>query len=165
MITPAPLAPPEYYKIGDKVEFVWNYTALLVPPKAIDVLVSCSANQATYTISSNATFEPTGSVVWDTKKDVEGQRNLITETYTLVIHDSDEEITAVPQPGHLATFNQLRFGMYLRRPYLPRDQWKCATCSGALSDMDRQTLKFVFGMCTITVLSFTWFAGGFGARF
>jgi hypothetical protein len=31
--------------------------------------------------------------------------------------------------------------------------------------MDRQTLKFVFGMCTITVLSFTWFAGGFGARF
>lgn len=40
-------------------------------------------------------------------------------------------------------------------------EWKCATCSGALSDMERQTLKFVLGMCTITVLSFTWFAGGF----
>lgn len=44
-------------------------------------------------------------------------------------------------------------------------EWKCATCSGALSDMERQTLKFVLGMCTITVLSFTWFAGGFGVGF
>jgi hypothetical protein len=121
MVTPAPFAPAEYYKIGDKVEFAWNYTSLLATPRAIDVLVTCSANQATYTISSNATFEPTGAVVWDTKKDSEGQGNLITETYTLVIHDSDEEITAVPQPGHLGTFNQLRFGMYIRRAYLPRD--------------------------------------------
>lgn len=121
MITPAPLAAAEYYKIGDKVEFVWNYTTLLVPPKAVDVLVSCNANQATYTITSNATFEPTGSVIWDTKKYAEGQGNLITETYTLVIYDAAEEITAVPQPGHLGTFNSLRFGMYIRRPYLPRN--------------------------------------------
>lgn len=121
MITPAPLAAAEFYKIGDKVEFAWNYTSLLVPPKAIEVLVSCAANQATYTIANNATFEPTGSVVWDTKKDAQGQRNLITETYTLIIHDAAEEITAVPQPGHLGTFNSLRFGMYNKRPYLPRD--------------------------------------------
>lgn len=121
MITPAPLAAAEFYKIGDKVEFAWNYTALLVPPKAIDVLVSCNANQATYTIASNATFEPTGSVVWDTKKDAEGQGNLITEKYTLIIHDSAEEITAAPQPGHLGTFRTFSFGMYIRRPYLPRN--------------------------------------------
>ena len=44
-------------------------------------------------------------------------------------------------------------------------EWVCATCSGALSDMERQTLKFVFGMCAITVLSFTWFAGGCGVLF
>ena len=37
----------------------------------------------------------------------------------------------------------------------------CATCSGAMSEMERQTLKFVFGMGAIAVLSFTWFAGGF----
>ena len=121
MITPAPLAAAEYYKIGDKVEFKWNYTSLIIPPKAVEVLVSCSANHATYTIASNATFEPTGSVVWDTKKNAKGEGNLITETYTLIIHDAAEEITAVPQPGHLATFNSLRFGMYIRRPYLPRD--------------------------------------------
>lgn len=121
MVTPAPLAAAEYYKIGDKVEFVWSYTGLQIPPKAIDVLVSCTANQATYTIASNATYEPTATVVWDTKKDAEGQGNLITETYTLVIHDAAEEITAVPQPGQLGTFNALRFGMYIRRPYLPRN--------------------------------------------
>ena len=122
MITPAPLAAAEFYKIGDKVEFAWNYTSLLVPPKAIEVLVSCNANQATYTVANNATFEPTGSVVWDTKKYADGrQGNLITETYTLIIHDAAEEITAAPQPGHLGTFNSLRFGMYIRRPYLPRD--------------------------------------------
>lgn len=119
MITPAPLAAAEYYKIGDKVEFAWNYTSLLANPRAIDVLVTRSA--ATYTISSNATFEPTGTAVWDTKKDADGQGNLVTDMYTLVIHDSDEEITAVPQPGHLGTFTQFRFGMYIRRPYLPRN--------------------------------------------
>lgn len=121
MITPAPLAAAEYYKIGDKVQFVWSYTSLPIPPKAIDVLVSCTANQATYTVASNATYEPTGTVIWDTKKDADGQGNLITETYTLVIHDAAEEITAVPEPGHLGTFNSLRFGMYLRKPYLPRN--------------------------------------------
>ena len=121
MITPAPLAAAEYYKIEDKVEFVWSYTSLQIPPKAINVLVSCAANQATYTVTSNATYEPTATVVWDTKKDAEGQRKLLTETYTLVIHDAAEEITAVPQPGQLGTFNALRFGMYIKRPYLPRD--------------------------------------------
>ena len=38
----------------------------------------------------------------------------------------------------------------------------CATCSGALSNTERQTLKFLFGMGIITIMSFTWFAGGFG---
>lgn len=29
--------------------------------------------------------------------------------------------------------------------------------------MERNTLKFMGAMITITILSFTWFAGGFGA--
>ncbi len=41
--------------------------------------------------------------------------------------------------------------------------WVCAVCSAALSDTERQALKFMFGMASITVLSFTWFVGGFGA--
>lgn len=31
--------------------------------------------------------------------------------------------------------------------------------------MDQQALKFMLGMCMITVLSFTWFAGGFDVLF
>lgn len=38
--------------------------------------------------------------------------------------------------------------------------WKCAVCSAALSDAERQALKFMFGMCAVTVLSFTWFVSG-----
>lgn len=121
MITPAPIAPAEYYKIGDNIEFAWNYTSLLADPKAIDIFVSCDANKATYPISNNATFEPTGRVVWNTSADETGSAPLLTETYTLVIHDVDEDVTAVPQAGHLAVYNQFHFGMYLRQTYVPRD--------------------------------------------
>ena len=40
------------------------------------------------------------------------------------------------------------------------DSFVCATCSGALSDMERQTLSFMLGMVMVTILSFTWFVGG-----
>lgn len=180
MITPAPNSPAEYYKIGDKVEFAWNYTSLKATPTAVNILVSCNGNKATYTISNNATFETSARATWDTAQET-GPPSLLTESYTLIIHDADTAITAVPQPGHLAPFNQFRFGMYLRQTYLPKDrkspflpssqrsininntymiEWVCATCSGALSDMERQTLKLVFGMCALTIFSFTWFVGG-----
>lgn len=185
MITPAATARDEYYKIGDNVEFAWNYTSLLVPPKQVNVLVSDKSNQATYTLANNVTFKPTGRVVWNTSQDEEGPNALRTEFYTLVIHDAAEDVTAPAEPGHLVTFQDFTFGMYIPRPYTPWPgtlyifrlyanrsavlsliiDWKCATCSSALSDMERQTLKFVLGMCTITFLSFTWFAGGFGALF
>lgn len=184
MITPAATAVvTEYYKIGDNVEFAWNYTSLLATPSAVDVLVSCSANQATYTIQSNTTFKPTGRVIWNTSAEEGGSAPLLTESYTLVIHDVEADVTEPPKPGHLAVYNQFHFGMYLKQSYTPRAgrllalqlvmtvsaslmseiiEWVCATCSSALSDMERQTLKFVFGMGAITVFSFTWFAGGFG---
>ncbi len=41
-------------------------------------------------------------------------------------------------------------------------EFKCATCSAALSAHERQALGLVLGMSAITILSFTWFAGGFG---
>lgn len=31
-----------------------------------------------------------------------------------------------------------------------------------MSDIDRHALRFAMGMVTITIVSFTWFAGGFG---
>lgn len=140
-------------------------------------MVSCSANSATYTLSSNASFEKTGSVVWDTLPDETGTAPLLTETYTLVIHDAAEAVTAVAGAGRLGTSDQLTFGMYLKQSYTPRAgkllfqnlsefadiallDWTCAVCSAALSDTERQALKFMFGMCVVTVLSFTWFVSG-----
>lgn len=178
MLTPAAIAAPSYYKIGDKVTFGWNYTSLLVTPSAVDILVSCSANSALYTLLANASVGSTGSVTWDTSAQETGQNPLLTETYTLVIHDSQAAITAQPQAGYLATYNQFTFGMYLRQAYQPLPgmvvynhyfgitinqitDFVCATCSGA-TNLEQQTLKFMFGMCMVTVFSFTWFAGSFG---
>ncbi|KAL8916850.1 MAG: hypothetical protein Q9208_008307 [Pyrenodesmia sp. 3 TL-2023] len=166
MVTPSALAQTSYYKIGDHVTFGWNFTSLSVKPAKIDAYVTCTSNQGAYTILSNATFEPTMNVVWDTKPDVTGTAPLLTETYTLVIKDASKDITAVAQAGRLGTYDQFAFGMYKPQAYTPLSEgWKCATCSGAMSSTDLHALKFMLGMCIITTLSFTWFAGGFGTFF
>ncbi|KAK1142266.1 hypothetical protein N8T08_008011 [Aspergillus melleus] len=162
MLTPSTGA-SSYYKIGEHVTFVWNYTSLLVTPSAVNVIASCSLNSATYTISSNMSVEETGKVVWDTKKyQANATVPLLTATYTLVIYDADTEIGDTAGPGHLSSQNQLNFGMYVPQSYTPLNEYHCVTCSGALSDMERQALKFAVGMVLITVASFTWFAGDFG---
>ncbi|KAL9121579.1 MAG: hypothetical protein Q9187_001868 [Circinaria calcarea] len=119
MLTPSALAAPSYYKIGDQITFGWNYTSLIVTPTAIDIIVSCTANSATYTISSNATVQPTGQAVWDTARDAQGDNPLLTDTYTLVIHDAARDITAAPAAGYLGSYSQFRFGMYRRQEYTP----------------------------------------------
>ena len=120
MVTPAPISGAQYYKVGDFVTFAWNYTSLEVTPTAIDILASCKANQATYTLAVNQTVEPTGQVIWDTG---EYQKTatipLLTETYTLVIYDADSSISAVAKAGYLAPYKQYQFGMYLPQPYTP----------------------------------------------
>lgn len=164
MITPSALATSTYYKIGvDSVSFVWNYTSLEVTPSKIDILVTCTGNQATYTLASNQSFDKTGSVVWDTKPELTGSSRLLTDKYTLIIHDSEMALTDRPEAGHLGSYNQLTFGMYIPQKYTPRTEWKCPTCNDALSDTGRYAIKFVTAMCGITILSFTWFVGGFGA--
>ncbi|KAL9073735.1 MAG: hypothetical protein Q9161_002773 [Pseudevernia consocians] len=160
MITPSALAQTTYYKIGDYVSFAWNYTSLSITPSKVDVLVSCSANSATYTLQSNASFEKTGSIVWDTSPDITGTAPLLTETYTLVIYDAQEAITEVASAGKLGVSDDFTFGMYIPQKYTPLADWTCAVCSAALSDTERQALKFMFGMCIVTVLSFTWFVSG-----
>ena len=119
MLTPSALAQSTYYKIGDFVSFAWNYTSLSIPPSRVDVLVSCTANSATYTLKSNASFEKTGSVVWDTSPDITGTAPLLTETYTLVIYDAQKAITDVAPAGKLGVTNDYRFGMYIPQKYTP----------------------------------------------
>ena len=119
MITPSALAQTTYYKIGDYVSFAWNYTSLSITPSKVDVLVSCSANSATYTLKNNASFEKTGSVVWDTSPDITGTAPLLTETYTLVIYDAQKAITDIPSAGKLGVSDDFTFGMYIPQKYTP----------------------------------------------
>jgi len=165
MLTPSALALPSYYKIGDYVTFGWNYTSLIVTPTAIDVVASCRANDQIYTIAANQSINSNNSnaVLWDTGSyQSTATVPLLTEIYTLVIYDVDKGISATASPGYLAVFEQFTFGMYSPQAYTPLNEFKCATCSSAISDMERQTLKFLLAMAAVTVFSFTWFVGGLG---
>lgn len=153
-----------YYKIGDYVTFAWNYTSLSATPTAINIMATCTENSQLYTIAMNQTVSSTGAIVWDTGKyqSTAVQDPLLTETYTLVIYDAASSISATARAGYLSVFDTYTFGMYTPQPYVALDQYVCATCSGALSSMERAALKMVLGMGLVTVLSFSWFVGGTG---
>lgn len=167
MITPAFTAGTTLYRIGDPtpITWVWNYTSLQGTPSAIDVLVSCSTASATWTLTQNMTFEPTATFTWDTQKYSESAvaSPLLVAQYTLLIHDSDSSADATAEPGYLAPFDGFQFGLYTSRPYQDLGEWKCATCSGALGDLERQALGFAITMSIITIFSFTWYVTGFAA--
>ncbi|KAK0099620.1 hypothetical protein ONS95_013483 [Cadophora gregata] len=154
-----------YYKIGDHVTFAWNYTSLSATPTAINILASCSANSQTYTLAMNQTItNATGALTWDTGayQATAVQNPLLTQTYTLIIYDADSSVSAAAAAGYLATFNSYQFGMYVPQAYTPLADFVCATCSGALGDMERRALGMMLGMGVLTLLSFTWFVGGAG---
>jgi hypothetical protein len=163
MITPASSS-TTYYKIGQDVTFVWNYTSLSVTPSAVNVVASCSLNSMKYTLSSNMTVKQTGSVVWDTGKYQKSATiPLLTASYTLIIYDADKEIGDPATAGHLSSQNGgYVFGMYTPQAYTPLNEFKCATCSGAMSETSRLAIKFTVGMAVITFASFSWFAGSAG---
>ncbi|KIX96618.1 uncharacterized protein Z520_07884 [Fonsecaea multimorphosa CBS 102226] len=163
LITPAAIDGPQYYKVGDFVTFAWNYTSLSVTPSAIDVLASCALNDATYTISSNMSVQETGAITWDTGEMFATATNPFpVASYTLIIHDSSQDITDIPSAGFLEAYEQYVFGMYTGQPYTPLNEFKCATCSGAFSIHEKQALGVILTTSAITILSFTWFARGFG---
>ncbi|MCJ1472733.1 hypothetical protein MMC13_001382 [Lambiella insularis] len=164
MLTPAATAQTTYYKMGNQITFGWNYTSLSVTPSGIDVVATCSGCASAFTLTSNASVKETGAVVWDTASYTGGQNPLLTEEYTLIIHDASQPTTAAAKAGYLGTFDTFTFGIYRGQDYTQgSSDFVCTTCSGALSGMERQTLKFLLGMGMITVMSFTWFVGGFGA--
>ncbi|TAQ86281.1 hypothetical protein B7494_g5402 [Chlorociboria aeruginascens] len=163
LATPNIASGSQFYKIGDYVTFGWNYTSLLATPTAINVMATCTANQELYTLAVNQTFSnATGAVTWDTGayQATAVSNPLLTEVYTLIIYDAASSISATAQAGYLAVYDQYVFGMYVPQPRVDLNQWQCATCSGALSDIERRALGMVLGMSIITVMSFTWFVGG-----
>ncbi|KAF5668461.1 hypothetical protein FHETE_5274 [Fusarium heterosporum] len=124
MYVPTPL-----FKIGDYATFGWNYTSLEGTPTAIDVLVSQSSAGETYTLTANMTFESNPTYVWDTKKYAEDpDAPLNVGMYTLIIKDSDSQITDLPSPGYLAVQQTFQFGMYTPAAYTPYPQWNCDIC-------------------------------------
>jgi len=165
MITPSAAAGSQLYKIGDHITWGWNYTNVQGKPTAVDVLVSCKAATQTWTLTQNMTYATPGSYTWDTAayqtKNVENP--LPVESYTLIIKDSDTEITDTPEAGYLAPFAGFTFVLYTPQPYTPlASGWVCATCSGGVSDIDKRAFGAVVAMSVVTVFSFTWFVTGFG---
>jgi hypothetical protein len=159
MVVPTPL-----YKIGDNVSMSWNYTSLRGKPTAIDVLLSCSYATATWTLTSNMTFETDVSFYWDTRdQENDAEQPLLTEMYTLVIKDSEADITDLPEPGYLGAYSGFTFGMYYPIEYTPYPKWKEQNNYGsAASGIDRTALGFALAMSIITFTSFTWFVTGLG---
>jgi hypothetical protein len=163
MLTPAAISGPQYFKIGDYVTLAWNYTSLSATPTAVNVMATGSSNKQLYTIAMNQTVtNATQGVIWDTHgyQATAVQDPLLTQTYTLIIYDSDSSISANAEAGYLAVFNSYTFGMYTPQAYTPLGEFICATCNAALGDMEKRALGMMFGMCILTVLSFTWFVNG-----
>jgi len=152
-----------YYRKGENITLVWNYTSLAVTPTAVDVLVSIQSLGATYTLATNMSVNATGSVVWNTGEET-GNPPPGTDKYTLAIYDAGNPAgpTQTVGPGILGVWDQFTFAMYTPQPYQASDQgWQCVTCNGALSSAERQAMGVVFMMAAITVMSFTWFSSGF----
>ncbi|KAJ5201798.1 uncharacterized protein N7498_006461 [Penicillium cinerascens] len=162
MITPAATS-TTYYMIGQDITFVWNYTSLSVTPTAVDVVASCSINSQIYTLTQNMSAEATGTYIWDTGKyQSSATIPLLTATYTLFVYDASKSLSDTPVAGYLGSNIGYSFGMYTPQPYTPLGEFRCATCSGSISDIQRQGIKFALGMALITIASFSWFVGGLG---
>ncbi|KAL6238528.1 hypothetical protein BDW75DRAFT_201512 [Aspergillus navahoensis] len=162
MLTPDSVS-TTYFKIGDILTFVWNYTSLSITPTAVNVVASCSLNSATYTISSNMSVEQTQTVTWDTGKfQANATAPLLTATYTMIVYDESKDIDDTASAGELSSQNRYYFGMYTPQPYTDLPNFVCATCNSALSATGLLGLKMAMGMGLITIASFTWFAGSFG---
>lgn len=164
MVTPAVTEGSQLYKIGDYVTWGWNYTHLQGPPTAIDVLVSCSKADNTWTLTQNMTFETEAAYTWDTGKyqATAVQSPLLTEEYTLLIYDAESSVSATAEAGYLSPYSGFKFGLYTPKPYTPLGEWKCVTCSAGVSDLDRRALGAAVAMSLLTIFSFTWFVTGLG---
>lgn len=160
MITPDPLLGPPLYKAGDFVTWAWNYTNLLGTPTAIDLLLACTTVSATWTLTANMSFEEAATYVWDSKEQMtDASQPLLTEKYSLIIKDSDADVTATGEPGYLSA-SPFIINIYLPKDYTPLSDWNCATCNAARDGLEQKALGFAITMSLITIASFTWFVSG-----
>ncbi|KFZ18193.1 hypothetical protein V502_04219 [Pseudogymnoascus sp. VKM F-4520 (FW-2644)] len=163
LLSPASTSALPIFKIGDKATFGFNFTSLSATPTALNILATCTLNQALYTIAMNQTINSTATTqqaIWDSNADASSSP-LVVATYTLIIYDSDGSESDVPEAGYLAPFKSYAFGMYNPQDYTDdAGGVPCISCSGAFGSLERNALGFMFGMSIITVLTFTWFVNG-----
>lgn len=155
--------PTVLFKIGDNVTLGWNYTGLVVTPTAVDVLISCSTASETWTLTNNMTFATDVSYVWNSQEQADDVESpLLTEMYTLIIKDSEAEVSEFPSAGMLGANAEFTFGLYHKQAYTPWPEWQCVGCNSATSAHDTQAIKLATIMSIITVFTFTWFVTGWG---
>ncbi|PKS10296.1 hypothetical protein jhhlp_002047 [Lomentospora prolificans] len=160
MVTPDPRLGNPLIKAGDIVSFTWNYTNLLAEPTAVDVLLSRSGDTNLWTLTANMSFQDPATYTWDTNEQAtDASHPLLTDEFTMIIKDSDASVSDTGEPGYLSR-TDVKVDIYTPRPYTPLNEWNCATCSAAMSDLDQKALMFATSMCLITVASFTWFVTG-----
>ncbi|KAF2665342.1 hypothetical protein BT63DRAFT_442759 [Microthyrium microscopicum] len=160
MVTPGRFEPTKYYKAGDWFHFAWNYTSVQATPTAINIVAACSANQQTYTLAANMSYQPTGEIYWDTGAyQTSAGVQLLTNQYTLSVWDASQQATAAAKAGYLAGGSYI-FGVYQPQANTPLADFKCPTCSGA-SNLEIMTWKALGGMAIITILTFTGFVTNF----
>jgi len=105
-------------------------------------------------------FEEAATYTWDSKVQMtDASQPLLTEQYTLLVKDSDFDVTASAEPGYLSP-SPFRMGIYLPKEYTPLSDWNCATCSAARDGLEQKALGFAITMSLITIASFTWFVAG-----
>ncbi|KFY71473.1 hypothetical protein V499_08307 [Pseudogymnoascus sp. VKM F-103] len=164
VVSPTATAGMPIFKIGDKATFGFNFTDLLATPTALNIMATCTLNQAMYTIAMNQTINgtaPTQQAVWDSNGYETSSAPLVVATYTLIIYDSEGSESDVPVAGYLSPFKSFTFGMYNGQNYADDSgPVPCISCSGAFGSLERNALGFMFGMSIITVMTFTWFVNG-----
>lgn len=71
---------------SDRAEARLTDDSLSVPPSYIDVIATNTVNSQTYTIAANQSYDPTGTVVWDTNQFTQTtDLPFVVATYTLMV--------------------------------------------------------------------------------
>jgi len=166
MITPiTTLEPTPLYKISDYVTFSWNFTNVRGTPTGVDLLISCQAASKTWTLSSNMTYATDIAYTWDTTDQAnDPQDPLLQELYTLIIKDSEAEITDVPSAGYLGAYSGLTFGLYEGAQATSYRDWLAANpqFANAAAKAGNQATAVALVVSMATMVGFTWFTVGLG---
>lgn len=156
--------PTVLFKIGTTVDLAWNYTGLQATPDAIDVLLSCAEVSATWTLTSNWTFEAEPTYTWKIDTPEDDDNPFLTEMYTLIIKDSEAEVSDIPEPGKLNSNQNFKFGLYNKQPYVDWEDFECTGCNAAVGGHEVQAAKLAVIMSFITFFTFTYFVAGWGLQ-